>query len=186
MRAIELLRNEQTLIERVVSCLGRAADAVREGGPVDKELFLKALEFVNGFAHRVHQAREDILLRHMEEHGLLVPETTAHGDTREFADAMVRALPEAARGDDAARRMLSENAKAYVGLVRSHMQRAETDVFAAAEAGLSNEDDQAMLSLFRAAERAATHDSGEAAAERYERLADEIGQRHERAEGVCK
>jgi hemerythrin-like domain-containing protein len=186
MRAIELLRDEHALIGRVASCLGRAAEAVRSGGPVDEELFLKALEFVDSFAHRVHQVKEDILFRRMEEHGVPMPEMTAHADTREFADAMVRALPEASRGDDAARRMLSENAKAYVGLARSHMQRVETDVFAAAEAGMSDHEDQAMLSLFRAAERAVSHEANEVSAERVGRLADEVEQRQERAEGVCR
>ena len=180
MRSIELLRREHALIEKVADCLDGAADSLRTSGRVDEELFLKALEFINGFTHRVHQAKEEILSRLAVDRCLVEAESRPCRDLLDFGGAMLAALPEAARGEPAARRMLSENAKAYVALIRSNVRSREM-LFDAVERSFSERDDRTLVALFQEAERRL----GEGAVERYGRLADEIDERGEALAQQC-
>ncbi|MHC4253670.1 MAG: hemerythrin domain-containing protein [Planctomycetota bacterium] len=178
MRSIELLRREHVLIEKVVASLDRAADFAREGERVDEELFLRALDFTNGFTHRVHRAKEEVLSRLAAGRGLLEAESRPCSDLLDFSGAMLRALPEAARGEPTARRLLSENAKAYVALMRSHFRGREA-LFDVAERSLAEEDDRTLVTLFERVER----QLGQGQVERYRRLADEV---HERSESFAR
>ena len=170
MQAIETLRREHEVIGKVLAGLERAAGAVQSGGRVHEGLFLKALECVRGFVYGLHQAKEDILFRKLAEKGLVGPEGREHGDIGEFAAACLRALPEAARGDPASRRMLAENAKAYVGILRSHIAREEGELFDEALRTLSADDDRELTAAFGRIER----ELGEGESGRYERLAGEV------------
>jgi hemerythrin-like domain-containing protein len=174
MQSIGLLRHEHALIEKVAACLDRAADSVQAGGPVHEEFFLKTLEFINGLVHRVHQAREEILSRFVIERCRMEAEVRPCSDLLDFSGAILRSLPEAADGEPAARRLLSENAKAYVALVRSNI-RSRRMLFDTVERSLSEGDDRTLVALFEEAECRL----GEGAAERYGRLADAIEKRSE-------
>jgi hemerythrin-like domain-containing protein len=189
MQAIDTLRREHEVIVKVLAALERAAEAARpdsargRGGPgwpgssqsaekVHRELFLKALEFVTGFVQRLHQAREEVLLRRLAGHEVPAADEREHGEIGEFAAACLRALPDAARGDPASRRMLAENAKAYVGILRSHIAREEDDLFDAATRALSEDDDREITAAFGRIER----ELGEGEPGRYEKLAGEVGE----------
>lgn len=170
MQTIETLRREHEAIGKVLASLERAADAVQSGGSVHETLFLKAIEFVTEFAHRLHQAKEEVFSRRLAEHGLVGPEGREHGDIGKFAAACLRVLRNAARGDPASRRMLAENAKAYVGILRSHIALEDNELFDAATRELTEHDDREIMSAFGRIER----ELGEAPAGRYERLAAEV------------
>jgi len=170
VQVIDTLRREHEVIRKALAVFESAADAVQSGGSVREELFLKTLEFITRFVHRLHQAKEDILFRRLAGKGLAGPEAREHEDVREFAAACAKALPGAARGDPASRRMLAENAKAYVGILRSHIALEDSDILNAALQSLSEEDDREIMAAFERVER----ELGEGAAGRYERLAGEI------------
>lgn len=151
MRSVEALRKDHELIRRTLSCLERAAEEVQSGGRVEEDVFRKAFDFARGFVHGPHQIREEILSRHAMKSGLDGGGTEVCSDILDFLGAALRALPEALQGEPTARRLLSENAKAYVGLVRSHIVSRE-ELFEAAESIFSEEDERTLSSLFRAAE----------------------------------
>jgi hemerythrin-like domain-containing protein len=169
VRSVEILREDHALMRRVLGRLGRAVEEALAGGCVDEDVFRKALGFAKEFVHGIHQAREEILSRHARRMGLDGGGTNPCNDILDFLGAALRALPDAAQGEPAARRLLAENAKAYVGLARSHIVGRE-EVFRAAERALSEDDDRMLLSLFEAAERKL----GGGAPARYAELAREI------------
>jgi hemerythrin-like domain-containing protein len=171
VRSVEILRREHALIGLVLARLEDAVQAVQSGGAVDEVLLRKAFEFAQGFVHGVHQAKEEIFSRRAVDRGLAGGDADGCSDVLDFAGAAVRALADALEGDAAARRLLSENAKAYVGLVRSHIIGRKA-IFKTAEGTLSEEDDRLLVSLFSAAEER----FGTDVAERYARLAEEIRQ----------
>ncbi|MHC4198523.1 MAG: hemerythrin domain-containing protein [Planctomycetota bacterium] len=152
MRSVEILREDHALMRRVLACLGRAVEEALAGGRIDEEVFGKALGFAKEFVHGIHQAREEILSRHARRKGLDGGGANPCNDILDFLGAALRALPDAVQGEPAARRLLAENAKAYVGLARSHIVGRE-GVFRGVERGLSEDDDRMLLSLFEAAER---------------------------------
>jgi hemerythrin-like domain-containing protein len=152
VRSVEILREDHLLMRRALGCLARAVEEALAGGHIDEEVFGKALGFAKEFIHGIHQAREEILSRHVRRRGLDGGGANACNDILDFLGAALRALPDAAQGDPAARRLLAENAKAYVGLARSHIVGRE-GVLSTAERGLSEDDDRMVLSLFEAAER---------------------------------
>ena len=149
------------------------------GGRIDEDVFRKGLGFAKEFVHGIHQTREEILSRHARRRGPDRGGNSVRIDILDFLGAALRALPDAAQGEPAARRLLGENAKAYVGLAESHIVDRE-DVFCGVERALSEDDDRMILSLFEAAEQRL----GGAAPRHYAQLVDEIEAREKATEGT--
>jgi hemerythrin-like domain-containing protein len=128
---------------RMLGSIERVAARMRAGGPVCEGTFVKAFGFINDFVCHGHHAKERRLLRTLKARGVwpLGRLLEGHRDSLDFAAAMVRSLPGAARGDDSARRMLAENAKALAGYMRAHIRREEECVFPAAGRALDARDD---------------------------------------------
>ncbi len=130
-------------MRRLLRCLERAAAAIRAGGPVCDGALVEGLRLIDVFVCRGHYAKERHLLGIMRARGLRSPAglLDEHRDSIDFVAAMLRSLPRAARGDQSARRMLAENATAYVGFMRAHIEREEKFLFSAADEGLPERDD---------------------------------------------
>lgn len=60
--AIKMLMDEHEVILRVVSSLGRIADALRAGGKADADLLREGVRFMREFADQRHHAKEEDLL----------------------------------------------------------------------------------------------------------------------------
>ena len=171
LRCTAVLRAEHAVVARLLNCLERAAAAIFLGGPVHEGAFVRVFGLMNVFVCRGHFAKEGLLLEMLEGKGLwqLPGFPGEHRDSLEFAAAMLRALPEAAGGTRPARRMLAENATAYVGFMRSHIAREERLVFSEADSVLTDLDDAAAVEAFAEIDCRTGCTSGEALAEDVER-----------------
>jgi hemerythrin-like domain-containing protein len=143
LRCTAVLREEHRVVLRMLGCLERAANAIHVGGPVCDGTFVGVFRLINVFISQGHYAKEKYLLRMLEPRGTwpLAGFLDEHRDSLDFAAAMLRSLPEAARGNRSARRMLAENATAYVGYMRAHIAKEERLVFSAAADVLTRRDD---------------------------------------------
>lgn len=178
MEAINDLKHEHRVIELVLSGLERLADEAEEQHRIDGERGEKALEILRHFADRCHHGKEE---RHLfplmaargvpEEGGPLGVMLREHDEGRSHLRAMAEALPGAARGDEIAARVFATSARAYVALLRQHIAKEDTVLYAIAERVLSAEDDQQLMQGFEAIER---DEMGEGVHERYHQWAHEL------------
>src|SRR5262245_22758898 len=59
MRATETLMNEHRVIEQVLACLEKMADRCILEGELDAESTRSAMDFLQNFAERCHQGKEE-------------------------------------------------------------------------------------------------------------------------------
>jgi hemerythrin-like domain-containing protein len=178
MTATEELMTEHRAIERMLAVLEAAVARLEAGERVRPELFREAVDFVRNFADRCHHGKEeDNLFPRLEELGVpreggpLGVMLFEHDEGRAFIGAIADAVDAYERGDEAAARTITRNARGYVGLLRGHIQKEERVLFPMADEVLSADDQRSLAESF---ERIETEVMGAGVHERYHKMLDEL------------
>ena len=149
MTAIEILRNEHTVILQTLDLLERHASTVKAGGPLNAEFAGWILQFLREFADDAHHAKEEgVLFRMLEARGLprgsgmLAVMLAEHESSRAMARDMLQALGR-------------KNAPAFAAaglrladLLRRHMLGENETLFRIVETMLTPVEDSAVLEAF--------------------------------------
>lgn len=140
MRATKILMDEHRVIERVLHALERAAEATDAGEPVRPSFFLKAAEFIEGFADGCHHQKEEaVLFAAMTaagaptEAGPIAVMLQEHEQGRAYNRAMRRGAERWQGGDEGGRSEVVTAARGYVALLREHIQKEDQVLFPMAE-----------------------------------------------------
>lgn len=160
MTPTEVLNNEHRIIERMLSCLEKIASLCETTGKLEKQAAHDAVLFFRQFADRIHHDKEEDHLFPLIEAkavpreggptGVLLLE---HEGSRAHVRAMDGAIDAASAGNAEAAKRFVAHARAYVGLVREHIQREELCVFPLADEALDEEDKRVLTELFEKADR---------------------------------
>ncbi len=155
MKPTEILSGEHRVIEQVLSCLEKMAEACRAGGRLDAADAKAAVEFFRGFADRCHHGKEEAhLFPAMEAKGFSAdcgPTAVMryeHEQGRASIRGMDEAIDAAAAGDAAARERFVAHAAAYVGLLREHIRKEDHCLFGMADQAFTAADQQALMAAF--------------------------------------
>ena len=181
MHPTDVLKTEHRIIEQVLSCLDRIAEACARRGRLDAASAVLALDFFHNFADGCHHAKEEQHLFPLLEvrgfrreggpTGVMFAE---HDQGRRYLSGMRAAVDGAAAGDGDAVLQFILHARAYVGLLREHIRKEDHCLFPMAEQALSDADRDELLESFGSVE----HDEpGAGAHEKYLRIAAELAQR---------
>jgi hemerythrin-like domain-containing protein len=171
---IDVLKAEHRVIERVLNAVERANAAEI----IDKEFFLKAIDFVRNFADGCHHAKEEHeLFPMMEARG--VPRDGGpigcmlddHERGRVLIRTMLEQLDAAAGGSADAAKAVRSAASHYIELLRRHIWREDNVLFTMADRILDCGDRAALRAGFEHTEESAENVGKH---ERYLRLADEL------------
>jgi hemerythrin-like domain-containing protein len=150
-RATEALSAEHRVIETVLDALEKLARTAESSALTD---WAKAIDFLRNFADKCHHLKEETLLfPALEERG--IPRESGpigmmlaeHEAGRGYVRAMAAALDAAAR-DSGARRILRNEAAAYIRLLREHITKEDEVLFQMADNVLSAEEQQKLLRDF--------------------------------------
>jgi hemerythrin-like domain-containing protein len=181
MQATEILKEEHRVIEQVLDCLETLADRCKADGVLDGDSAREALDFLGHFADHCHHGKEEGCLfplleakgfiRDRGPTGVMLHE---HEQGRAHIRAMAEALDQAAAGDPAALAVFVAHARAYVTLLREHIQKEDHCLFMMAEQVLNSADARALLESF---DRVENHDMGAGTHEHYLALADALASR---------
>jgi hemerythrin-like domain-containing protein len=171
---VEVLKAEHRVIERGLDAMERQLTQ----STIDREFFLKALDFFRSFADRCHHAKEEgELFPVLESAG--VPRDggpigcmlAEHEQGRRLVGVMADHLDAAAEGDKVAEDTLRRAAANYIGLLRQHIQKEDHVLFVMADQIIGPEEQKLLLSVF---DRAEQSNGNLGKHERYTAVADEL------------
>ena len=172
----DILSDEHRVIERVLDALQRLTAL-----PVNQSLaqWRKAMEFLRGFADQCHHFKEEkVLFPAMEEHGIpgdggpIGMMLQEHEEGRAHVKAMVAALEQLSTGSGAANEALLTPARAYVTLLREHIQKEDDILFRMADEVIPENEQREMLKQFETHE---AEEMGAGAHEKYLAMARDLG-----------
>jgi len=171
MQATEILMEEHRVIERVLFSLEKAANQLASGQAIPIDFFLKAADFIKGFADGCHHKKEEgVLFVSLVENGM--PKNTGpvavmlseHEEGRRFTRAMREGVEQFESGNQAAVSQVVQNALAYVALLRQHIQKEDRILFPMADQVIPVEQQERITEAFEHIEH---EETGEGIHEKY-------------------
>ena len=172
--ATEVLKHEHRIIERVLAVVQRLSD---KPGMGSKEAWEKAIDFIRNFADKCHHLKEEqLLFPALEEHGIprdggpVGMMLLEHEEGRALVRAMTEALSRA-EVDPKVEAALKQNAKAYLRLLREHIQKEDEILFNIAEDVLPPEE---QMRLAREFEQHEAEEVGAGVHEKYVKVVQEL------------
>lgn len=181
MKPTEILENEHRIIEQVLSCLEKAADLTEKSKQIDGNPARDMIDFFRMFADRFHHAKEEQhLFACLEAHGMprdggptgvMLAE---HQMGRDLVGKMEKAVTAYEQGSGTAPKDFTTAARAYVSLLREHIQKEDHCLFAMTNDNLSDQEQERLLKAFRAEEE---RSSKERPLDYYPKKAKELGER---------
>ena len=178
MKATEILMSEHRVIERVITAVENGAQRLEAGQPIRPEFFLDASDFIKGFADGCHHKKEEgVLFKTMEQAGIPVEGGPIgmmlyeHEQGRAFTAGMRRAALQLQGGDASAASAVTENALGYAQLLRQHIQKEETILFAMADQFVPPSQQDQVLDGFEHVEH---EETGAGVHEKYLALAERL------------
>ena len=174
-KATELLSDEHRVIERVLAVLEKLTTR-----PVEKSLdcWKKALDFFSHFADQCHHFKEEqVLFPAMEERGIprdggpIGMMLAEHEEGRGLVRLMLAAIALMETKNQVAKEILVDKAKAYVRLLREHIQKEDAILFKIADDVIPADEQKALLRSFEEHE---AKEIGEGVHEKYLKLIEEL------------
>jgi len=170
--------NEHRLIEQVLDCLEEAAGRLEDGEELDPDFFIRAAEFVAGFADGSHHRKEeDILFVAMTERdmpadiGPVAVMLHEHEEGRRLTAGFRGAAEQMKAGESGAATEVIRNAFDYVNLLREHIIKEDNVLFPMADQVISGETMQVVSREF---DRILAEDTENGTLAKYEALVDEL------------
>ncbi len=140
MKATDILMEEHTVIERVLTTLETAAGRLEQGAAMRPGFFTDAADFIKGFADGCHHKKEEgVLFKEMVASGLpaqggpISVMLGEHEQGRVYTRGMREAAEKLAAGDESARADVILNARGYAALLRQHIMKENGVLFPMAD-----------------------------------------------------
>ena len=171
----QILSDEHRVIEGVLDAVDKL---IRTPVAGKLEPWKKALEFFRHFADQCHHYKEEkVLFPAMEAHGIPREEgpigmmLQEHEDGRAHVRAMISALEQVEAGNGASSDSLLENARAYLAMLREHIQKEDDILFRMADEAIPEVEQRQLVGKFEAHE---AEETGPGVHEKYLKIAREI------------
>lgn len=181
MTPTEILKNEHQVILSVMGAAEREIRSIHVTGKITTDNVEKIIDFGRVFIESCHNAKEEeYLLPKMQERGdvenrgLIKAIVDEHAEgrrllqlaARDLAPAKACAFPSYVAG-------VTANLKAYIALLRAHIDKEDTVLFPLADRLLTPEDQKTILASFEKHER---EEVGVGVHEKYLQIAHELAQ----------
>ena len=178
MKATEVLMSEHRIIERMITSLNKAVNALEAGKDVPAQFFLDTSNFIRGFADGCHHKKEEgVLFKAMAHNGM--PESTGplammrseHEKGRTFNRGILTAAQKMIAGDKAAVREVILNARGYTSLLTQHIAKEDQMLFSMADQIIPVSQQDAVMEDFEHVEH---EEIGDGVHEKYLALVDTL------------
>jgi len=174
-KATEMLSDEHRVIERVLAVLEKLTQT-----PVESSIenWKKALVFFRHFADQCHHFKEEkVLFPAMEEHGIprdggpIGMMLVEHEEGRGHVKSMLAAMALVEAKNEAAKEILLDNARAYIRLLREHIQKEDEVLFRIADDVIPPDGQKELVRSF---EKHEAEEMGTGEHEKYLKIAEEL------------
>lgn len=160
MRPTDELVQEHAAISTMLDVLDSACERLDSGEDVDTRDLDRMLEFLKVFADGCHHRKEEgFLFPELEkvgigrERGPVGVMLAEHDLGRKYIKGMTQALEGMKSGDGRQVPSFTQNARAYIHLLRAHIEKENNVLFPMAEMRLGNEVKQQLASGFAKLEK---------------------------------
>lgn len=159
MKPTDILSNEHRMIEQVLGCLEKMAEEAEACSQLDLESAGLAIEFARGFADAFHHSKEETcFFPAMETKGF--PRTGGptgvmlheHELGRQRVAHMSEELAAATEGSPTAVERFAEHARAFVTLLRDHIEKEDHCLFNMANMAFTPDEQEGLVQAFVKAE----------------------------------
>jgi len=182
MRPTEILMQEHRVIEQVLDCLEAIANKAETGEQLDEQSATQAIDFFANFADRCHHGKEENCLFPMLEQKGFSPEQgpTAvmvheHEAGRQHVRGMTNAIDSVAAGDPTASVCFISHARAFIVLLREHIQKEDHCLFQMADQSLTEQEQAQVIDSFNRVEH---EDMGPGTHEKYLDIAIQLAKKY--------
>jgi len=159
MKPTDQLKEEHKAIKLMLDILEKIYRKLEAGEEINKEDLDKILEFTSVFISKCHHGKEeDLLFPAMEEAGVprkggpIEVMIEEHDIGRECVKALNGAIKKNKTNDTEAIDEIIKNARNYVGLLRTHIDKEDNILYSMADAHLSREKQDKLLKEFEIVE----------------------------------
>jgi hemerythrin-like domain-containing protein len=155
MKATDVLKNEHKLVLAVLGAAEEDAARMRDTGEVDLDRMRQLLEFFRVFVDRCHHAKEEHrLFPWLEDRGFPVEGgpiavmLAEHDEGRGYVQAIESGIKGAEDGEPEAVAVLADALTSYADLLRAHIAKENNILFPMADARLSDQDQEDLITEF--------------------------------------
>lgn len=155
MKSTEELKAEHVGIKTGLKILEEMCSSLERGEKVEVKHLEDIASFIKEFADRCHHAKEEtVLFPEMEKAGIprqggpIGVMLAEHDTGRAYVKAFTGAIAAYKAGDKGASRIIIENARLYVELLRNHIQKEDEVLYPMAEKFLKPPVDAEMMEKF--------------------------------------
>jgi hemerythrin-like domain-containing protein len=156
MDALQPLKDEHRMIERVLECLDLIAVNARQRQRLDAPLAREAMILLSSYADRCHHGKEEEVLFPLLEGrrgfspgcGPTAVMRAEHQQGRMLLRGMSEAVASASAGDTRALGRFAQSAEEYASLMRAHIRKEENCLFPDIERVLSPDDHDNLLASY--------------------------------------
>jgi len=182
MKPTAELSHEHQDILRMIRILGKMADGLEAGSPVEADDLERAVEFIRIFADKCHHAKEEgHLFPEMERAGIprdrgpIGVMLAEHVEGRKHVAGMAGAIPGVRRGSRKAAETFAAGARGYGGLLAQHIYKEDNILYPMADARLSHDQQMSLEACFAEVEKNIV---GEGKHEEFRRLLERLEARY--------
>ena len=174
-KATEVLSNEHKVIARVLAVVAKLTTKSVEGS---LDSWKKTLDFFRHFADQCHHFKEEqVLFPAMEKRGIPRDEgpigtmLMEHEEGRRYVRSMLAAIALVEAKNEAAKEVLIDYAKAYLRLLKDHIQKEDEILFRIADDVISPDEQKELLRSFEEHE---AKEMGTGVHEKYLKMVQEL------------
>lgn len=183
MKATDVLKHEHKLVLAVLGAAEKDAERMRETGKVDADRIRQYLEFFRVFVDQCHHAKEEHrLFPWLEDRGFpgeggpIAVMLAEHDEGRGYVEAIESELRGVEEDKPEAVAALADALTSYADLLRAHIAKENNVLFPMADARLSDQDQEDLITEFNVIE---AEEVGVGVHERCHRLAEGLLQKGE-------
>jgi hemerythrin-like domain-containing protein len=148
MRIVKILREDEVLVIRFLSVLGRGLSAAGHSKAARPGFFVFSGNFIHGYLEPIYFKKEEVLLRALEDCGFSAdggPVGTMylnHQKSREISVILAEAAKQWQGGDEGGRAEVVWATSEYIDLMRKHFELLRGRIHPLLEQSLSVEDEE--------------------------------------------
>ncbi|NSW76983.1 MAG: hemerythrin domain-containing protein [Candidatus Atribacteria bacterium] len=182
MRATAALKEEHRAVKAMLDIWEGIGNRWQKTGELDEEGLSSTLEFAQVFVDRCHHGKEeDLLFPALEEAGIqreggpIGVMLKEHEEGRSHIREIASSLKEYQKGNREAAKTVVDRMKAYVDLLRQHIEKEDTVLYVLADQHFSPEKEEELLRGFETIEEERI---GKGRHEAFHRMLHELRQRY--------